>query len=151
MKLETSAKSAEQKRVRGVETVGGRERAENRGSEIRDGLPEHEQDVDCDRLQRNRSNGSGLHRLRAKARAIARAISKVTEKGATKAATKTTARARTKARAKTATKAKAKAKAKATSNAKAAVNLTTTKSATCAERRVISHEIVCHEPTTTRW
>ena len=35
-KLETSAKIAEQKRVRGVETVGGRERAENRGSEIRD-------------------------------------------------------------------------------------------------------------------
>ena len=35
-KLETGAKSAEQKRVRGVETVGGRERAENRGSEIRD-------------------------------------------------------------------------------------------------------------------
>ena len=35
-KLETGAKSADQKRVRGVETVGGRERAENRGSEIRD-------------------------------------------------------------------------------------------------------------------
>ena len=34
-KLETGAKSAEQKCVRGVETVGGRERAENRGSEIR--------------------------------------------------------------------------------------------------------------------
>ena len=29
--------------------------------------------------------------------------------------------------------------------------LTTTESATCAERRVISHEIVGHEPTTTRW
>ena len=35
-KLETGAKSTEQKRVRGVETVGGRERAEDRGSEIRD-------------------------------------------------------------------------------------------------------------------
>ena len=35
-KLETGAKSAEQQRVRGVETVGGRKRAENRGSEIRD-------------------------------------------------------------------------------------------------------------------
>ena len=35
-KLETGAKSAEQKWVRGVETVGGRERAENRASEIRD-------------------------------------------------------------------------------------------------------------------
>ena len=35
-KLETGAKSNEQKRVRGVETVGGRERAEDRGSEIRD-------------------------------------------------------------------------------------------------------------------
>ena len=35
-KLETGAKSAEQKRVRSVETVGGRERAENRGSEIPD-------------------------------------------------------------------------------------------------------------------
>ena len=34
--LETGAKSTEQKWVRGVETVGGRERAENRGSEIRD-------------------------------------------------------------------------------------------------------------------
>ena len=34
-KLETGAESAEQKRVRGVETVGGRERAENSGSEIR--------------------------------------------------------------------------------------------------------------------
>ena len=35
-KLETGAKSAEQKWVRSVETDGGRERAENRGSEIRD-------------------------------------------------------------------------------------------------------------------
>ena len=35
-KLETGAQSAEQKLVRGVETVGGRERAEIRGSEIRD-------------------------------------------------------------------------------------------------------------------
>ena len=35
-KLKTGAKSSEQIRVRGVETVGGRERAENRGSEIRD-------------------------------------------------------------------------------------------------------------------
>ena len=35
-KLGTGAKSAEQKRVRIVETVGGRERAENRGSDIRD-------------------------------------------------------------------------------------------------------------------
>ena len=35
-KLETGAQSAEQKRLRGAETVGGRERAENRGSEIRD-------------------------------------------------------------------------------------------------------------------
>ena len=35
-KLETSAKSAEQNRVRGVETVGGRERAEIRGSETGD-------------------------------------------------------------------------------------------------------------------
>ena len=35
-KLETGAKSAEQKWVRSAETVGGRERAENRGSEIRD-------------------------------------------------------------------------------------------------------------------
>ena len=35
-KLATGPKSAEQKRVRGVETVAGRERAENRGSEIRD-------------------------------------------------------------------------------------------------------------------
>ena len=34
--LVTGAKSAEQKWVRGVETEGGRERAENRGSEIRD-------------------------------------------------------------------------------------------------------------------
>ena len=35
-KLEIGAKSAEQKWVRSVETDGGRERAENRGSEIRD-------------------------------------------------------------------------------------------------------------------
>ena len=35
-KLETGAKSAEQKWVRSEETDGGRERAENRGSEIRD-------------------------------------------------------------------------------------------------------------------
>ena len=35
-KLETGAKSAEQKWVPSVETYGGRERAENRGSEIRD-------------------------------------------------------------------------------------------------------------------
>ena len=35
-KLETGSKSAEQKWVRSVETDGGRERAENRGSEIRD-------------------------------------------------------------------------------------------------------------------
>ena len=35
-KLENGAKSAEQKWVRSVETDGGRERAENRGSEIRD-------------------------------------------------------------------------------------------------------------------
>ena len=35
-KLETGAKSAEQKWVRSVETDGSRERAENRGSEIRD-------------------------------------------------------------------------------------------------------------------
>ena len=35
-KLETGAKSAEQKWVRSVETDGGRERAENRGAEIRD-------------------------------------------------------------------------------------------------------------------
>ena len=63
--------------------------------------------------------------------------------GATKAAAKTTARARAEARTKTATK--AKAKAKATAKAKAAENLTTTTSATCAERRVISHEIVVHK------
>ena len=36
MKLETGAKSAEQKWVRSVETDGCRERAENCGSEIRD-------------------------------------------------------------------------------------------------------------------
>ena len=35
-KSETGAKSAEPKWVRSVETDGGRERAENRGSEIRD-------------------------------------------------------------------------------------------------------------------
>ena len=35
-KLETGAKSAEQKWVRSVETSGGRERAENHRSEIRD-------------------------------------------------------------------------------------------------------------------
>ena len=35
-KLETGAKSAEQKWVRSVETDDGRERAENRGSDIRD-------------------------------------------------------------------------------------------------------------------
>ena len=35
-KPETGAKSAEQKWVRSVETDGGRERPENRGSEIRD-------------------------------------------------------------------------------------------------------------------
>ena len=35
-KLETGAKSAEQKWVRSVEADGGRERAENRGSAIRD-------------------------------------------------------------------------------------------------------------------
>ena len=35
-KPETGAKSTEQKWVRSVETDGGRERAENRGSEIRD-------------------------------------------------------------------------------------------------------------------
>ena len=35
-KLETGAKSAEQKWARSVETDGGRECAENRGSEIRD-------------------------------------------------------------------------------------------------------------------
>ena len=35
-KLETGGKSAEQKWVRSVQTDGGRERAENRGSEIRD-------------------------------------------------------------------------------------------------------------------
>ena len=35
-KLETGAKSAEPEWVRSVETDGGRERAENRGSEIRD-------------------------------------------------------------------------------------------------------------------
>ena len=35
-KFETGAKSAEPERVRSVETDGGRERAENRGSEIRD-------------------------------------------------------------------------------------------------------------------
>ena len=35
-KLETGAKSAEQERVRGMETDGGRERAENCVSEIRD-------------------------------------------------------------------------------------------------------------------
>ena len=34
-KLETGAKSAEQKRVRGMETVGDRERAKDCGSEIR--------------------------------------------------------------------------------------------------------------------
>ena len=34
-KFETGTKSAEQKWVRSVETDGGRERAENRGSEIR--------------------------------------------------------------------------------------------------------------------
>ena len=36
VELETGAKSTEQKPVRSVETVGGRERAENCGSEIRD-------------------------------------------------------------------------------------------------------------------
>ena len=35
-KSETGAKSVEPERVRSVETDGGRERAENRGSEIRD-------------------------------------------------------------------------------------------------------------------
>ena len=35
-KPETGAKSGEQKRVRGMETVGGRECAKDRGSDIRD-------------------------------------------------------------------------------------------------------------------
>ena len=44
-----------------------------------------------------------------------------------------------------------KAKARTTAKANAVENLTMTKSATCAEKRVISHETVGHEQTTTRW
>ena len=44
-----------------------------------------------------------------------------------------------------------KGKAKATAEVKAAENMTMTKSATCAERRVTSHETVGHDPPTTRW
>ena len=59
----------------------------------------------------------------------------------------TTARARAKERARTATEARRKARVSA--KAQAMENLT--KSATCAERRVISHETVGHDPITTRW
>ena len=48
-------------------------------------------------------------------------------------------------------RAKAKAKARARAKAKAVENLIMTKSATCAEKGVISHETVGHEQITTRW
>ena len=83
------------------------------------------------------ANHTGRARARAKAKARARA----------KAAATATARA--KERARTATK--ARAKARTTAKAKAVENLTTTQSATCAERKVISHETAGHEPITTRW
>ena len=44
-----------------------------------------------------------------------------------------------------------RAKARSTAKAKAKENLATTKIATCAGKRVISHETVGHDQTTTRW
>ena len=70
-----------------------------------------------------------------------------------KSKSKGKARARAKARAKEKARiaTKAKAKARTTAKAKAVENLTMTKSATCAEKGVISHETVGHEQITTRW
>ena len=48
-------------------------------------------------------------------------------------------------------RAKAKAKARTIAKVKAVEKLIMTKSATCAERRVISHETVGHEQITKRW
>ena len=64
-----------------------------------------------------------------------------------KSKSKGKARARAKARAKEKARiaTKAKAKARTTAKAKAVENLTMTKSATCAEKGVISHETVGHE------
>ena len=61
----------------------------------------------------------------------------------------TTARARAKERARIAIK--AKAKARSTAKAKAKASLAMTRNVTCAGKRVISHETVGHEQTTTRW
>ena len=69
-----------------------------------------------------------------------------------KARAKATAKGTAKARVREATKtrAKTKARARARVKAKATKGPTTTKSATCAQKGVISHETVAHEPTTTK-
>ena len=73
--------------------------------------------------------------------------SKSKSKGKSKG--KKTARARAKERARIAIK--AKAKARSTAKAKAKASLAMTRNVTCAGKRVISHETVGHEQTTTRW
>ena len=82
-----------------------------------------------------KSKSKGKRRARAKARAKEKAAA--------------SARARAKERARIATK--AKAKARPTAKAKAVENLIMTKSATCAEKGVISHETISHEHIKTRW
>ena len=72
------------------------------------------------------------------------------ERARAKAKAAPTARARAKERARIAIK--ARAKARSTAKARSVENLTMTKNAaTCAEKRVISHETVDHEQITTRW
>ena len=88
--------------------------------------------MDRDRRQRNRSDGSGLHRQRQEQeqRQQEREQQRRQQRGPER-----------KARAKTAAKARAKAKA----TAKAAEILPTTKSAPCTEGRITSHETVGHD------
>ena len=93
--------------------------------------------MDVDHI--GKSKGKGRNKSKSKGKS----------KGNSKSGSNGKGKSKGKERARTATK--ARAKARTTAKAKAMENLTTTKNATCAERRVISDETVGQEPITTRW
>ena len=91
--------------------------------------------MDIDHIGKGKSKGKSKGKGRTKSKGISKGTTKAKEKATTG----------------TRAKAKARARARARAKAKATKSPTTTKSASCAGKRGISHETVGHEQTTTKW
>ena len=116
-----------------MEIVGGRERAENRGSEIRDTASRATAGDD------NPAKFEETWKSKGKGKIKSKGNRKRNSKGGSKDNSKSKGKS----------KDKSKAKAKATAKAKVAEN--NDKECCVCGKRVISHETVDHEQTTTRW